>query len=147
MGLDEEVYRDAYEAFRECERILSQPGSEGLADHIGSNFMKTVGLRAAIMCAEPSAEQILSEVVIGYEKRDISDYSGSGTFENLAVPSQIFYAVDMLRKRNGGLLSERLLELQRRIPYEVMLYYSNARVGDMTKPFVDHLPNFLEDFR
>ena len=145
LGLDEEVYRDAYEAFREYERMLLQQTGEGLP-YKGSNFVKTVGLRAAIMCAEPSAEQILSEVVEGYEKRDISDYSERGTFENVAVPSQIFYAVDLLRKRNEGVLSERLLELQRRIPYEIMLYYSNARVGDMAIPFVNHLTNFLEDF-
>lgn len=144
--LDEELYREAYDAFCECKRMLSQPGGEGLADVDGYGFVMVVGLCAAIKCADPSAEQLLSEVVEYYEKRDVSDYSYGGGNENLAMPSQIYYAVDTLRQRNGGMLSERLLELQRQIPYEVMLYYSNARLGDMAIPFVNHLTNFLSDF-
>lgn len=147
LGLDEEVYREAYEAFRKCERMMAQPGGEELADKYGSGFLKMAGLRAAILCADPSATQLLSEVVESYEKRDVSDYSYGGNNDNLATPGQILFAVDALRKRNGGILSEKLLELQRQIPYEVMLYYSNARLGDMAIPFVNHLTNFLEDFR
>ena len=147
LGLDEEGYSDAYEAFCECERMLLQPGGEELTSAVGSAFVRTVGLRAAIMCAEPSAERLLSEAVETYEKRNLSDYSYAGNNENLALPSQIFYAIEMFRKRNGGMISERLLELQRRIPYEIMLYYSGARVRDMKLPFINHLTNFLEDFR
>ena len=55
--------------------------------------------------------------------------------------------IEEFRKKNGSFLPESLLALQRRIPYEMMHYYSLARTGNMTTTFIGNLCNFLDDFQ
>ena len=146
-NLPAEVYKACYEAICECERLLEKPGGERLADFFGAVFLKCIGLCAAIMTSDPSVNRRLEEVIQLYEERDIFDYSRKGTNENLANPAMILHVIDMVRTSKEYVLPESVLELQRRIPYDVMYYYSMARVGDMSIPFINHLDNFMGDFR
>ena len=145
--LPEEVYKASFEAGCECEKMMACGAAGAAGEQIGEEHIRTVVMTAAAVIMDPSFDDRLSEVIDLYEKRDKSDYSRGGTYANLSTASLIFRMINIMREKKGGAVSEKLLTLQRSIPYEMMRYYSLSRSAEMVALFAFHLNNFLEDFR
>ncbi len=141
------VCEASFKAACECERMMKDGRAGEFGEKIGFNHIKSVALTAASRIMDPSLEARLNEAIELYEKRDKSDYSMSGTNANLGDATIIFRTIDLLRKKKGGTVSEKMLALQRRIPYEIMRYYSLARSAGMTLSFDCHLNNLFSDFK
>ena len=144
---NEEILRESFEAACECEKLFAQGKSGNFGGTIGEEHIKTVAMIAASKILDPSLERRLSEAIELYEKRDKNDYSRKGTNANLSASTLIFMTINKLREKTGGTVPEKFLALQRRIPHEIMRYYSLARSADMTHLFSMHLNNALENFR
>ncbi|MBR5420690.1 MAG: HD domain-containing protein [Lachnospiraceae bacterium] len=145
--LSEELCREAFEASCICEKLLAEGKSGTFGEMVGPDFVKILVMSCAEKISDPSLFRRLEEAIERYERRDRSDYSRQGTNENLANASLIFRVIEKLRTEMGDKLPERILALQRRIPYDMMYYYSLARAGEMAESVVSNLTNFLDDFR
>ena len=143
----EDVCKEAFKAACECEEMIKQGRAGEYAERFGEEHIKTLLMLTAVAVMDPSLDRRLSDTIECYERRDKEDYSRAGTNANIATASLIFRMINILREKRGGKVSERLLDLQRRIPYEIMSYYSLARSAEMTMSFGMHLNNFLEEFR
>ena len=145
--LTEEIYRESFKAGLECEKMLTQGKAGDVGSQLGEEHVRSVVLIAAARIMDPSLEGRLTEVIELYERRDINDYSRSGTNANLGTAVIIFQIINILRENRGGTVPEKLLTLQRRIPDEMMRYYSLSRKAGMSLSFGVHLNNFLSYFR
>ena len=128
-------YDDAFSFACKMEEIWKRDPQK-YGEVYGFEFVESLCLLAAYRVDDASFFPRLEEVYDLYEKRDVTDFSHAGKQNNLNLAVTLFLMINCAREKDESLVSERMTDLQVRIPNDMMSYFFHATKGKMFASFL-----------